>query len=107
MNIKDVVELVHYLGSWQSENCYETIVDADFVTNKTVLVYNHNTYGTELEQELCNNTVYLHINSEGMCKIEEINISSITLHILERFPWIVDTKYYKEYLIESEENHGK
>lgn len=103
MNIKEVVELVHYFGSWQSENCYETIVDSDFVSTNTVLVYNHNTYGTKLEQELCHNTVYLDINSKGMCKINEIDAAYISLHILKKFPWIVDPKYYEEYLIELEE----
>lgn len=107
MNIKEVVELVHCLGSWQNEKCYETVVDRDFIKNKTVLVYNRKTYGFELDREKCYDTVYLDINSKGMCRIDELNIGRINSYMIERFPWIIDPKYYNEYLIDLEDDYDK
>lgn len=95
IKLSDIYNYVHERGKWQSENCYKTCVT---LLKDTVIVSNHNTYGTKEEQEIANDSVCLEMKN-GYLKICHSWLTLIDLYFLEKYPFMVDITYYTGYWI--------
>ena len=99
IKLSEFKELCHYLGMWQSEECYNTVVACDKKHgNKFILICNMNNYG---DTTICHDSLTFDANKNfTKASISELNITCLDLHIIKRFPFILEKELYTDYLIE-------
>jgi len=96
--LSELVELVHALGSWQSENCYVT--EACFFKG-SLIISNFYTYESKSDKEITHDTIMLVPNKEKTkCKISSIYIGEISQYWIKNYPFIADIEAYKNYIID-------